>query len=298
MAPVPSWRATIRSRLKLALALLVALTCIAVAQPGPSTVLSDVVFGAGHGAKREVALPEPFDNGSPSLFQGAGSDDRCPTFMSKLLSDGTFKNCHALSMLLQTSTALFEAEKQTVSIVRILDASCAVDVSACADYLAQAAERLRDRAHCRAELDEGQPRVVQAWRGLRAYRTLYAASCLQDRGSGVYCFATSVSNLTDPSDSYLYFMPLGVALPGASTPSCTRCTRDIMDIYHDAAANRGDLVADKYADAAQRINVVCGPAFANATLPGPESGSAGPRRGVVALAGLIAVGAAAFGLVG
>ncbi|RDA83477.1 hypothetical protein CP532_7040, partial [Ophiocordyceps camponoti-leonardi (nom. inval.)] len=263
------------SRLRLALALFTFFTC---AVETLSTPLPD----AGSTTKREMALPSPFDDGPPSLFQGDGTDDRCVTFMANLLSDGTFKNCHPVSMLLQTSTALFEAEKQTSSLVRVLDAACSVDVSVCADYLTKAADRLGDRANCRAELDQGQPRVVQAQRGLRAYRTLYAASCLED--GGAYCFARSVSNLSDPSDSYLYFIPLGMSLPGGSTPSCNGCTRDVMNIYHASAANRGLVVSEKYAEAAQQINVVCGPGFVNATLPTAESaavagaGASGSRR--------------------
>ncbi|RDA92772.1 hypothetical protein CP533_0812 [Ophiocordyceps camponoti-saundersi (nom. inval.)] len=269
------------SRLRLALALFALSTCRVEALLTPSS-------DAGSRTRREMALPSPFDDGPPSLFQGAGTDDRCVTFMSNLLSDGTFKNCHPVSMLLQTSTALFEAEKQSTSLVRVLDAACSVDVSVCADYLTKAAERLGDRANCRAELDQGQPRVIQAQRGLRAYRTLYAASCLEE--GGVYCFARSVSNMSDPSNSYLYFIPLGMALPGGSTPSCNGCTRDIMNIYHASTANRGRLVSEKYAEAAQQINVVCGPDFVNATLPRPESAApaAGGRcRRVVAVAAVV-----------
>ncbi|RCI16339.1 hypothetical protein L249_2157 [Ophiocordyceps polyrhachis-furcata BCC 54312] len=266
------------SRLRLALALFALFTCGVEALSTPSP-------DAGRTTRRDMALPSPFDDGPPSLFQGAGSDDRCVTFMANLLSDGTFKSCHPVSMLLQTSTALFEAEKQTTSLVRVLDAACSVDVSVCADYLTKAAERLGDRANCRAELDQSQPRVVQAQRGLRAYRTLYAASCLED--GGVYCFAQSASNLSDPSNSYLYFIPLGMALPGASTPSCNRCTRDIMNVYHASAANRGHLVSEKYAEAAQQINVVCGPGFVNATLPRPKSAAGGRCRHVLPVAAVV-----------
>ncbi|KAM4054690.1 C6 transcription factor [Hirsutella rhossiliensis] len=216
-------------------------------------------------------LPSPFDDPRPSLFQSVDSDDKCPKFMTTLLSDPTFKSCYPLSMLLQTSNGFFDAQKQLPSIVGVLDAACKANAASCTEFLNRAADNLAAVANCKAELDQGQSRVLQAWRGLRAYRTLYTASCLQDPSSGMYCFANAVSNLNNPSDSYLYFMPYGLALPGASTPSCNKCTSETMRVYHAASANRSDFVSDKYEAAANQINVLCGPSFVNATLPRAEA---------------------------
>jgi hypothetical protein len=87
----------------------------------------------------------------------------------------------------------------------------------------------------------------------------------------MYCFATAVTNLTMPSDTYLYYMPYGLRLPGSSTPSCNQCVAETMGIFHSATADRSQLIAETYEDAARQINTICGPSFVDATLPPPES---------------------------
>ncbi|KJZ78918.1 hypothetical protein HIM_01691 [Hirsutella minnesotensis 3608] len=240
-----------------------------------STTMTVIVTQAAASAQSSPSpLPSPFDDPQPSLFQGVGSDDSCPRFMSSLLADPTFKSCYPLSMLLQTSTGFFEAQKQLPSIVNVLDAACRANASSCTDFLNQAADNLTSSANCKAEIDQSHARVLQAWRGLKAYRTLYTASCLQDPSSNQYCFANSASNLNNPSDSYLYFMPFGLALPGASNPSCDFCTKETMKVFQAASANRQEFVASKYEDAAHQINVICGPDFVNSTLPLAEAAAA------------------------
>ncbi|KND94873.1 hypothetical protein TOPH_00537 [Tolypocladium ophioglossoides CBS 100239] len=212
-------------------------------------------------------LPSPFDDSLPSDFKGTNSDDRCPNFMTSLLANPTFKSCYPLSMMIQTSRGLFNAEKKLLSIVRVLDTTCKADVASCTDFLSKAAQNLTADANCKAELDQGQSLVLQAWRGLKSYKMLYSVTCLQDPSTNMYCFANAVTNITTPSDSYLYFMPYGLALPGASMPTCNWCTQETMAIYHTASADRQQFVASKYEDAARQVNTICGPGFVNATLP-------------------------------
>lgn len=134
----------------------------------------------------------------------------------------------------------------------------------------RAAQNLSSSANCKAELDEGQNLVQQAYRGLSAYRVLYAATCLQDERTQSYCYAQAVTNSSTPSDAYLYFMPYGLALPGASTPTCSWCTRMTMEIYRSSTRDRRQLVASKYEGAARQVNTLCGPEFVNSTLPRAE----------------------------
>ncbi|QUC19453.1 uncharacterized protein UV8b_03694 [Ustilaginoidea virens] len=235
--------------------------------------------GGGKVVKRSAAtsssnsppLPSPFDTPVPSAFQLPGRGTSCPTFIYTLLSNPTFKSCYPLSMLMQTSTGFFNAEKQLVSLVRVLDASCAADVTSCSSFLGKAAQNLTADGNCKSEFDQNQTQVIQAYRGLKAYKVLYSATCLQNPITNSYCFANAVTNLSTPSDSYLYFMPYGLALPGASTPTCSWCTQNTMSVYHSAAADRRQPVASKYEDAARQINTICGPNFVNLTLPSPAS---------------------------
>ncbi|KAL7822477.1 hypothetical protein V8C26DRAFT_246461 [Trichoderma gracile] len=218
-----------------------------------------------------TALPEPFDNTPASAFQMDGSTDSCSSFIWNLLQDSTFKSCYPLSMMLQTSTGLFQAEKSLLSIVRVLDATCKADSVSCATFLDQAAANLTKSDNCKAEIAKNQTLVLQAYRGLLAYKEVYAATCLQDPTTSQYCFANAVTNLDTPSDAYLYFLPYGLALPGSSNPSCSWCTQQTMDIYYSASADRDASVADVYADAARQVNTLCGPNYVNGTLPPASS---------------------------
>ncbi|KAG6000446.1 hypothetical protein E4U54_001420 [Claviceps lovelessii] len=212
-------------------------------------------------------LPSPFDNLVPSAFQVPGGGNSCPKFMASLLSDPTFKRCYPISMLMQTSTGFFDAQKKLVSLVKVLDATCSPDVTKCTDFLNQAARNLTLEANCKNEYEQNQTQVLLAYRGLRAYNVMYSAACLQDPSSSSYCFANAVTNMSTPSNTYLYFMPYGLSLPGASKPTCNWCTKTTMSIYNAAAADRRQPVAAKYEDAAQQVNTLCGPNFVNSSLP-------------------------------
>ncbi|KAL7923891.1 hypothetical protein ACQKWADRAFT_31382 [Trichoderma austrokoningii] len=235
-------------------------------------------------------LPEPFDNTPASAFQSSGSTDACPKFISGLLSNPTFKSCYPLSMMLQSSAGFFQAEKSLLSIVQVLDATCKPDSSTCATFLDQAATNLTMDGNCKTEVDQNQTLVLQAYDGLLAYKTVYAATCLQDPSSSQYCFANAVTNLNTPSDAYLYFLPYGIALPGSSNPSCSWCTQQTMDIYYSASAVRSSLVAGVYQAAARQVNTLCGPNYVNGTLPPASSGVVAVRPALytTALAALCA----------
>ncbi|OAQ95937.1 hypothetical protein LLEC1_02033 [Akanthomyces lecanii] len=211
-------------------------------------------------------LPSPFDDAPTLIFKSPSStSDACPAFMKKLLSDPTFKECYPLSMMLRTSTSFFQAEKQLVSIVRVLDATCAPNVDKCEKFLTQAAKNLIESSNCKKEYDANQVSVTEAFNGLRAYKVLYAATCLQNPSTQNYCFASAVTNVTNPSDIFFYSMPLGLPLPGGLTPSCGYCTTQTMAIFHTAALDRSQKLSSTYRDAARQVNTICGPGFVNDT---------------------------------
>ncbi|KAM3440067.1 hypothetical protein MY4824_002322 [Beauveria thailandica] len=233
-------------------------------------------------------LPSPFDDAPASIFKSPSStNDACPTFMKKLLDDPTFKQCYPISMMLRTSTSFFEAEKQLVSIVRVLDATCAPDAAQCETFLTQAAKNLLDSSNCKKEYEAGQLQVTEALDGLRAYRVLRAATCLQDPATQNYCFASAVTNVTNPSDIFFYSMPLGLPLPGASTPSCGVCTSQTMAVFHAATGDPNQQITGTYRDAARQVNAICGPGFVNDTATsaaGRAGAAAGDTTTMLALA--------------
>lgn len=102
--------------------------------------------------------------------------------------------------------------------------------------------------------------------GLIAYQVVYSATCLKDEQTSAYCFGDAVTNSSDPSQVYFYYLPLNSSLPGSTNPVCGNCLQDTMDIYHVATGNRKQPIANTYADAARDVDVICGPAFSNASL--------------------------------
>jgi hypothetical protein len=153
-----------------------------------------------------------------------------------------------------------------------------------------AASNLTESENCETEWENGLTTVMQAYRGLMAYEMMYAATCLQDPDTENYCFATAVTNTSTPSDTYLFFLPYNLSMPGSSTPSCTWCNQEIMGIFHSAAANRRQLIATTYEGAARQVNTMCGQGFVNGTLPEEEESAGGMMypQGVLALATVLA----------
>lgn len=81
------------------------------------------------------------------------------------------------------------------------------------------ARELMTSSACKTDFDADTPLVIQALNGLVAYPVAYSASCLRDT-EGSYCFANAVSNMSSPTDSYPYYLPVGQELPAGSRPSC------------------------------------------------------------------------------
>ncbi|KAL8917271.1 MAG: hypothetical protein Q9208_008047 [Pyrenodesmia sp. 3 TL-2023] len=190
-----------------------------------------------------------------------------------MLSNDTFTSCLPLSLLLQNSMSFFSASKSFSAVTDTLDATCAVvDGSACTTLLSSFASELRQDSRCGLDYRRQQPLVISAYNGLVAYEPLYRAGCEKDE-EGNYCFANAITNRTSPSDSYPYYLPLGIALPGGSQPTCSDCLKRTMGIFNQAANNEESQapLAENYANAAQMINVGCGPAFANQTVRASKS---------------------------
>ena len=147
------------------------------------------------------------------------------------------------------------------------------------------AQQLRQDSHCGADYTLQNPTVRQAYNGLLAYDILYKAGCLRDDNS-TYCFASAVTNSTSPSDSYIYYLPLGVNLPGGSQPTCSGCLKGTMAILEEAAGNKSQPIAGDYASAAQVIDLGCGPNFVNTSIPqgAAASGKSGAERSAVSTA--------------
>jgi len=131
--------------------------------------------------------------------------------------------------------------------------------------MASLARDIRSDSNCGADYASRNPVVLQAYAGLVAYEPLYHAGCLKN-SRGSYCFADAVTNTSSPSDSYVYYLPLGLSLPGGSMPTCDTCLQNTMAIFSNAAANSSQPISGDYVNAAQQIDMSCGPSFVNTTV--------------------------------
>ncbi|KAI5465725.1 hypothetical protein BGZ63DRAFT_347185 [Mariannaea sp. PMI_226] len=215
-------------------------------------------------------LPQAWDgNLHASLETEPGSN--CPTFLDGVLKDPSYKACYPLSMMLQTSQGFFNAQKNLLSIVRVLDATCAANVTYCSEFFNTAATNLTAPQNCKAEWDDGNTAVKEFLFGMQAYQMMYQATCLQDPKTDMYCFASAVTNATTASNAYFYYLPYNLTLPGSTNPSCGWCTQETMTIFHSAAADRSKAIARTYVAAAQQVNTICGLDFVNGSLPKAEA---------------------------
>lgn len=175
----------------------------------------------------------------------------------------------------QSSQSFFEAEKSLVSISTVLDHACEANVTRCTDYLARVARNLTDSSNCGPDYEANNPTIKEAYLGLISYQVVYSATCLKDPDTAVYCFGNAVTNQTNPTDTYFYYLPLNSSLPGGTVPICASCLQDTMAIYQVATANRRQPIANTYDSAADQVNTLCGPNFANTTMPEAIVSSAG-----------------------
>ncbi|KAG0646834.1 hypothetical protein D0Z07_6404 [Hyphodiscus hymeniophilus] len=232
-------------------------------------------------------LPSPFDQG----FNG-NITDSCQSFMSGMLTNSTFKSCLPFSLLLQNSNSFFQSSKSLVRISQTLDATCAADLNTCAPLMSVFASNITTATACASDLASGNPLIEQARLGLLAYKPLYTASCLRNPSTSSYCFADAVTNASSPTDSYIYYLPLNISLPGGSQPTCDACLKNTMAVFEAASSDRSSALTSDYVSAAMQVNVQCGPNFVNqslaaAVVSGGRMESVSPGVGILALAMLI-----------
>ncbi|RAL60061.1 hypothetical protein DID88_000687 [Monilinia fructigena] len=235
------------------------------ASPTSSSTLasSDTSSGLASAATGSTSsLPTLFDSGFTSNITST-----CSSFMMDFLANETFKSCLPFSLLLQNSNSFFQASKSLVRITQTLDASCSANQQECSTLMTSLASNITSPSACSTDLLAANPLVTQARLGLLAYTTLFTASCLKDSSNGAYCYAQAVTNSSSPTDSYIYYLPLNVSLPGGSQPTCNECLKTTMAVFEQAGSVRTSAIAGTYIQAAGQINVQCGPGFVNASLP-------------------------------
>lgn len=91
-------------------------------------------------------------------------------------------------------------------------------------------------------------------------------ACLVDQSTNSYCYVEAVRN-TNPSDLYFYQLPLGTKLPADTKPSCSACTKSVMQLYSQAQSLMG--LQTTYNAAASLADTACGAGYVQeATITG------------------------------
>ncbi|KAH0336225.1 hypothetical protein KCU81_g8680, partial [Aureobasidium melanogenum] len=251
-----------------------------------STSTSSSASSSSSSTASSDALPIPFDTALGNNF----TTSSCPAFFKSFLSNDTFNECVPLSLLLQTSTSFFSIQRSPVRLAQTLGASCSVNFDSCNTLMASLARQIQSPNNCAADLQNQNPTVMQAYTGFIAYQSLYHAGCLLNSNTGSYCFSDAVTNASSPTDSYVYYLPLGISLPSTTTPSCSSCLRDTMSVFASAATNRSQPLSMVYGTAAAMIDLTCGADFVNASIPTvPSTGAASSVQSGLGLVGIIAV---------
>jgi hypothetical protein len=165
----------------------------------------------------------------------------------------------------------------------VLEISCNVISASCNALTQSYAAALKDPSNCGTDLQQQNQMVLRAYNGFLSYQPIYSAACLQVDPKTVstvntttYCFVDAANNTVNSADMSLYYVALGVPLPGGSLPSCSSCTQQTMAIFAEAAQNLTSPLSQDYMQTATIINQNCGPTFVNSSVkPIAGSGSSG-----------------------
>lgn len=102
-----------------------------------------------------------------------------------------------------------------------------------------------------------------------------------------------MTNTSSPTDSYPYYLAVGVALPAGARPTCNKCLKDAMAIFATAAGNASQPLSRIYVGAANQINIGCGTDFVDSsvvrTSAAAASRTASPTRHLAFLTTLAAL---------
>ena len=108
--------------------------------------------------------------------------------------------------------------------------------------------------------------------GLQAYSLMYDTACHIDPATKSYCYIEAAQN-KNPADMYLYQLPINTAFPDSATPTCSPCSKDILNMYLSALQNStqaGNLIAlaGTYNSGASAADTQCGSTFATVNTSG------------------------------
>ena len=123
--------------------------------------------------------------------------------------------------------------------------------------------------------------MVNTLDGLDLFDLSRQAGCLSNPDTNIYCF-TQAAAQKNASDLYFYQILFGIQIPNNTKPSCSSCTKSLMNLYVSAISGQGEIedsdvrnmLAQAYVHAADVAVGVCGNGFVQTIA---LSGSGLPR---------------------
>ena len=137
------------------------------------------------------------------------------------------------------------------------------------------------KTQCATELSQRNAFVANALTGLILYDVSRQAGCLSNPATNVYCYIQAAAS-SDPSDLYFYQIQYGINIPNDTQPSCSSCTKSLMNLYVSEISGQEGFqdeslrttLADTYSHASQIAVNVCGEGFVQRIA---VDGSGSPR---------------------
>ncbi|EMD35597.1 hypothetical protein CERSUDRAFT_85543 [Gelatoporia subvermispora B] len=223
-------------------------------------------------------LPTPFPQPLDTIISQNFSSEGCLDFFTNMTQTGPFLTCRPFSLLLQLSSAFINAQTNISLLNTIVWGTCNTDptMDECIANMEWFATALQQE--CTTELKGNYATVVNTLMGLQSYSVLRQAACAPDpvTNGTTYCYISAMLS-SSRADAYYYTLPLDIALPNNSIPSCSTCTQNLMDLYVLQGTNNTGL--EKTYDAAAAItDNKCGGGFAKQAQFNTTSSSSASRN--------------------
>ncbi|KAH8084356.1 hypothetical protein BXZ70DRAFT_957878 [Cristinia sonorae] len=214
-------------------------------------------------------LPTPFPQPLDTTLSQNFSTQGCKDFFSNMTNTVPFRQCRPFSLLQRSSSEFIQAQSNLTLLNNIVWGTCNTDSSedTCNSNMAWFRDTLQ--VQCATELTANNAMVLNTFRGLQAYGLMRDTACLVDQTTNAYCYVEAVRN-TNPSDLYFYQLALGTNLPPNVVPSCSTCTKSVMQKFADAVDV--PALAGTYNNAVQVANDACGAGYVQMARIGGAAG--------------------------
>ncbi|KAF8622380.1 hypothetical protein AX15_007062 [Amanita polypyramis BW_CC] len=222
-------------------------------------------------------FPQPFSAGIPTDNMSTS----CLNFFTNMTNSLAFRSCRPFSLLLQSSEGLIDAQTNLMSENVLIWGTCNVTPGKdqCISNMGWFASQLQ--SSCKQEVQSNVPIATDTLTALQAYGLMYDVACATNPATNAYCYVEAVQN-SNPADMYLYQLPINIAFPNSATPTCSACSKDVLNTYLAAVQDptqSGNLkaLAATYNSGARAVDIQCGSTFValNAAPPSVVASSVG-----------------------